>query len=427
MEQCRSSIRDLVIASRATLCCLAIVLLLAPTSSLAASILVESRGQTHWKYVDDGTEPPAEWTQIGFDDSKWKLGCAPLGYGERGLATQLSYGGDHAAKYLTSYFRRSFKVAPAHGLSQLVILLRVDDGAIVYLNGKEVIRENIAAGPTNSKTAAQRRIDGTGEGSYSRYLMPAALLVAGQNELAVEVHQCNAVSSDLFFDLLLKGYRDGEEPQPVKLNPAAREITLAYRTKHYVSGGQVIPDGYVDGGRTAEFAASGHVEADREVIVVDRMRDPELRKHLAFARSEFIANLPPLQRARFLALYVDVQSSPPEGRNVSFASLPLVEAEFRNRELLLGQSVGTGVCRHRALLFKVLGDEAGLCVGLARGNFGTTEKAAGHSWNELSLADGKNLIVDCMNPQGGFDFPETTADIAGQYLTVENDAYYPAK
>lgn len=428
MNPCRSSIRHLVAASRDALCCLVIVLLSAPTSSWAATILVEAGSKTVWKFVDDGSEPPAEWAQPEFDDSKWKAGRAPLGYGDRGFSTQLSFGGDPKAKHITNYFRHRFKVDPAHRLAQLVILLRIDDGAIVYLNGKEVVRENIAAGPTNSKTTAQRIIDVGDEGHYLRYQVTGASLVAGQNELAVEVHQCDAVSSDLFFDLLLKGYRDGEEPQPAKLNPVAEEITKAYRTKHYLSGGQVIPDGYVDGGRGAKFETSGQVEArDREVIIVDRARDPVLQKQLAYAQSEFIMNLPPLQRAKFLALYVDMQCSPPEGRNGSLAKLPVVEAEFRNRELLLGQSVGIGVCRHRALLFKILGDEAGLSVALARGNLGTAKKASGHVWNELILTDGKKLIVDCMNPQSGFDFPETTAAVAKQYLTVEKNAFYPAK
>ena len=428
MNPCRSSIRHLVAASRDTLCCLVVVLLWVPTSSWAATVLVEAGSKTVWKFVDDGSEPPANWAQAGFDDSKWKAGPAPLGYGEQGLATQVSFGGDPAARHLTSYFRHGFKVDPEHGLRQLVILLRVDDGAIVYLNGKEVVRENIAAGPTHSKTAAQRRIEGTEEGNYLRYSVPIASLLVGQNELAVEVHQCNAVSSDLFFDLLLKGYRDGEAPPRVKLDPAARKVAEEYLKKNYLPGGQVIPNGYADGGRRAEFAESGQVHSKlREVIVVDRTRDQMLQKHLAFARSEYVQNLSPLQRAKFLASYVDLQCSPPEGRNASLITLPVVEAEFRDREFLLGQSVGTGVCRHRALLFKILGDEAGLSVALARGNLRVEKKAAAHIWNELTLSNGKTLIVDCMNPQGGFDFPETTADVATMYLTVKNEAFYPAK
>lgn len=427
MSPCRSSIRHLIAVSRDALCCVAIVLLWAPASSWAATILVEAGSKTVWKFVDDGSEPSANWAQPEFDDSKWKAGRAPLGYGEKDLATELSFGGVPKAKYITSYFRHGFKVDSAHDFTQLVILLRVDDGAIVYLNGKEVARENIAAGPANSKTSAQRRIEGNDEGKYSRHFVPKASLVAGQNTLAVEVHQCNAVSSDLVFDVQLKGYRDGEVPRLAKLESTAQEITETYREKHYLSADRKIPNGYVDGGRDADLAATEHVKSIREVIVVDRTRDPDLQKHLAFAGSKDIRELSLLQRARALAKYVDAQCSPPEGRNASLAKATLVESEYQEREFLLGRSGGTGVCRHRALLFKVLGDEAGLNVALVRGNYATGKKAAGHVWNELIVTDEKTLIVDCMNPQVDFSFPETTTDGAKKYLTVKNEPFYPAK
>ena len=427
MNQRRSSIRNLIATSRDTLCCLVVVLLLSPTSSWAATILVEAGSKTVWKFVDDGSEPSANWAQPAFDDSKWKAGRAPLGYGEQGLGTELSFGGDPKAKYITSYFRHGFKVDPAHRFVQLVILLRIDDGAIVYLNGKEVARQNIAAGPVSSKTAAQERIEKTAEEKYLRHFVTAESLADGQNTLAVEVHQYNAVSSDLFFDVQLKGYRDGEEPRLAKLDSTAQEVTETYLKKHYLSADRKIPNGYVDGGRESDLATSEHVKSIREVIVVDRTRDPDLKKYLAFAQSKDITDLPLLPRARTLAKYVDVQCSPPEGRKASLAKLALIESEFRDRELLLGQSAGTGVCRHRALLFKVLGEEAGLNVALVRGNYRTEKKAFGHAWNELVLTDGKKLIVDCMNPQAGFDFPETTSDVARKYLTVENEAFYPAK
>ena len=399
MNLIRSSMQNLAARSRNTLFCLAIFLLWVPSTSRAATILVEAGNQSVWKFVDDGSDPPANWAQAEFDDSKWKEGRAPLGYGERGLATEMSFGADPKVKHITSYFRHGFKVDSAHDLVQLMILLRVDDGAIVYLNGKEVVRANIAAGRASSKTVAVKRIEGPAEENYSRHFVPVSLLVAGQNELAVEVHQCNAVSSDLFFDVQLKGYRDGEMPRSAKLDSAAQEVTKAYWNEHYIPADRKIPNGYVDGGRESEFSANGQVNAkSREVIVVDRARDPDLQKHLAFAQSKDLAEAPLLPRARSLALYVDVQCSPPEGRNASPAKLALVEAEFRDRELLLGQSGGAGVCRHRALLFKVLGEEAGLKVTLVRGNYGTAEKAAGHVWNELILDNGRTLIVDCMNP-----------------------------
>ena len=34
-----------------------------------------------WKYLDDGTDQGIAWTEPGFNDSKWKSGLAPLGYG----------------------------------------------------------------------------------------------------------------------------------------------------------------------------------------------------------------------------------------------------------------------------------------------------------------------------------------------------------
>ncbi len=34
-----------------------------------------------WKYLDDGSDQGSAWQAIGFDDSAWPVGPAPLGYG----------------------------------------------------------------------------------------------------------------------------------------------------------------------------------------------------------------------------------------------------------------------------------------------------------------------------------------------------------
>jgi len=388
----------------------------------ADTLLVEAGSKTVWKYLDDGSEPAADWREPNYDDTSWKTGRAPFGYGEPEVMTEIGYGENAAHKHIAAYFRHRFTAPDVRDFRELLILLRIDDGAIVYLNGKEILRENLPAGKVTSKTTAQRRINAEEEQLYHRYLVPAAALLPGNNELAVEVHQIDGNSSDLFFDMLVKAYAAGELPQRAQVVPAAREATLTFREKHYLSARTIVPDGYVDGGRGMEVDTGGSVKTGREVMVVDRQRDPELRKHIAYARSEFIAGLPPLSRARFLALYVDVQCSPAEGRHSSLAAAALVESEFREREMLLGRSVGSGICRHRALLFKVLADEAGLDAALARGNLGVD---GGHTWNELLLPDGTRLIVDCMNPSGGFDFPKTTHPAAQLYLTVRNEPYYP--
>lgn len=90
-----------------------------------------------------------------------------------------------------------------------------------------------------------------------------------------------------------------------RLVHAAREVTLAYLKTHYVPAGTRIPDGYIDGGRGMKIAGNGAAKSLREVLVVDRPRDPALRVHLDYARSETLAKLPPLARATQLARYVD--------------------------------------------------------------------------------------------------------------------------
>ena len=37
------------------------------------------RAQAKWKYWDSAEGPAQGWTELGFDDSQWKVGQAPLG------------------------------------------------------------------------------------------------------------------------------------------------------------------------------------------------------------------------------------------------------------------------------------------------------------------------------------------------------------
>ena len=110
----------------------------------------------------------------------------------------------------------------------VTILLRRDDGALVYINGKEVIRSNIGslaqlgyrfALPSDKIEFAtlaatvvgplddQGRVQPSHENKYYRYVVPPGVLsTEGLNTVAVEVHQANAGSSDLLFDLEISGY-----------------------------------------------------------------------------------------------------------------------------------------------------------------------------------------------------------------------------
>ena len=81
--------------------------------------------------------------------------------------------------------------------------MRIDDGVVLFLNGTELIRQNIPMGPTTVRTHSIWRVEGADEKVYHHLVVPATALKHGRHVLSAEVHQINVVSSDLFFDLQL--------------------------------------------------------------------------------------------------------------------------------------------------------------------------------------------------------------------------------
>ena len=128
-------------------------------------------------------------------------GPAPPGYGDSHIVTTIGYGADASNKYTTSYFRLVFPVEDASTYIEALGTLLMDDGGIVYLNGTEVERSNIASGEVSYSTfASASTSDETGDAAFT---VDPSVLVEGDNVLAVEVHQSSLDSSDLGFDLTL--------------------------------------------------------------------------------------------------------------------------------------------------------------------------------------------------------------------------------
>jgi trimeric autotransporter adhesin len=89
--------------------------------------------------------------------------------------------------------------------SLLLSLVR-DDGAVVYVNGVEVARDNMPAGPPTAATLAASTLTlRTDEKAVLPFTVPSTALVAGSNTVAVEVHQSAASSPDLSFNLQVQG------------------------------------------------------------------------------------------------------------------------------------------------------------------------------------------------------------------------------
>ncbi len=160
-----------------------------------------------WKYKDNGSDPGNDWHEVTYSDADWSVGAGELGYGDGDEQTVISYGGDANNKYITSYFRKTFEISPEESLpTYLQLNLLCDDGAIVYLNGQEVLRSNMGCGSISSSSLAVSSIGSSAESVYIPYKINSAYLLEGQNLIAVEIHQASSNSSDLSFDLELIGY-----------------------------------------------------------------------------------------------------------------------------------------------------------------------------------------------------------------------------
>ena len=161
-----------------------------------------------WRYLDDGSNQGAAWSATGFADGGWAQGPAELGYGDGGEATVVNCGPSapacNSGNQVTTYFRKTFSVADAGSIAGLELKLLRDDGAVVYLNGTEVVRTNMPTSTITYTTLATTAISGAGETTFLTFPLSPSAVTTGTNVLAVEVHQQAASSSDVSFDASLQ-------------------------------------------------------------------------------------------------------------------------------------------------------------------------------------------------------------------------------
>jgi hypothetical protein len=106
----------------------------------------------------------------------------------------------------TYYFRTHFNLSGSSAGASLKINAVLDDGAIFYLNGEEIFRLGMPGGTVNYSAFASRTIgDAAFEGPF---VVPGSALLAGDNVLAVEVHQASGASSDIVFGMTLESTYD---------------------------------------------------------------------------------------------------------------------------------------------------------------------------------------------------------------------------
>lgn len=181
-----------------------------------------------WRFYDQGTMPAGGWTSRTFNDSTWSSGAAQLGYGDDDVVTTVSFGPNPVSKYITTWFRHAFQVEDPRTMLAATLGVIRDDGAVVYLNGVEVFRSNMPSGTITPTTLASASVGGEDESAIFEADIDPARFVAGTNVLAVEIHQSDANSSDLSFQLQLSALLQPIRDPRILTTITGEELRMAW-------------------------------------------------------------------------------------------------------------------------------------------------------------------------------------------------------
>jgi autotransporter-associated beta strand protein len=168
-------------------------------------LLVRESGQ----YPRVGNTVP--WQVADYDDSGWKFGDGPFGFGTTAVTLGTDVGSDIQNQTPTLYLRKSFHVSSGVAASgeMLQLDIRYDDGFIAFLNGVEVARSNMGF-PGMFAYHDQPAYNAHSPSSVTTIDLGSAssLLQSGDNLLCIEVHnETSSGGGDLLLaaDLKLAG------------------------------------------------------------------------------------------------------------------------------------------------------------------------------------------------------------------------------
>ena len=170
-------------------------------------VLIPHDSTWKWWHSSEGVDPAEEvedfhstFFKADFDDSEWKEGKdkpgpdGGFGYGNEGFEGVDIGPPEDPEDRKTAYLRLRFKTTEPH--DALLLKCQLDDGMIVYLNGEEVLRENVGDGDEAHDLFAEQTIAGDDETEVKTFPLEDVLPL-GEHLLAISVHNRKGGSSDL--------------------------------------------------------------------------------------------------------------------------------------------------------------------------------------------------------------------------------------
>jgi hypothetical protein len=180
----------------------------------AAPTTVVAFGASDWAYYRATSAPPTTWRTTV---QKWAKGTAPFGFGHSTgtLATRLPNA--MRTKPLASYFQRTFWLGtvPAAGLT---VTTWADDGVLIYVNGKEVLRSNVDKGAPkhDGYWASNAPQSSRARAKLVSVTIPASVLKVGTNLLAAQVQSNWRATHNVTFDARLAAATPIAKPAPTQ-------------------------------------------------------------------------------------------------------------------------------------------------------------------------------------------------------------------
>lgn len=220
------------------------------TSSVFQAQTFVFNKNSSWSYKDNNQAQAGQWKDKTFDISAWTVGTGPLGYGDP-VTTTINSG------LITAYFAKDFNVNLSDLSDAMELGIMRDDGIVVYLNGEEVVRDNMPTGVIDFNTLSSTTIDGAAESVYNIFSIPKSKFVNGTNRISIELHNRGATSSDLRIDAYLKTTANTTNPTAcnsmhiscfTSIVPTAQTAKLIIPTEHKYQLVLKEGDNYTEGG-----------------------------------------------------------------------------------------------------------------------------------------------------------------------------------
>jgi hypothetical protein len=374
------------------------------------------RAGDDWRFFRGAKSPPADWMQPGFDDGAWESGPGGFGFADGDDRTVID---GMQSRYVSLYTRRRFRIEAPDRRARILLLVDFDDGFAAYLNGKEVARANLGSpgAPVRHDAPASALREA---GSAMEFdLGPAGdALRAGDNVLAVEVHNASLSSSDLSLRVDL----ERREPSTSLEPGAGPRINEAAAARPDAPSDDALAAGFIEiyNPGDEDFDLGGHCLSDEPGRLAKHVLPDGLRLaprgYLVLTRRELGESFSIAPASMFLCL------STPGGRRV----LDAVRLDLSRERPAAGRHPdGAG----ETAVFDAASPGAANRLDLRRDlvfneiHYHPAVGDAGGEFIELFNRGESAMELAGLRLRGGvrFEFPAGAALGAGQYLVIAKE------